>query len=311
MRPSEVVRPAGPKASPRSVLRFFAGGRGRVLDLLTDIARRYPRVACFRLFGETAYLVSEPELIREVLVVQGRALKKGRGLEQASRLLGNGLLTSEGEDHREQRKLIQPAFHGERVRAYAEQMASAAEGVEWADGARIDLAAEMAGLTLDVVGRTLFGVDLTGSAADVRTALTEFLEAFNQVAGPGGGLLLRVRPGLRKRLDEAQATLDRVVYELIASRRERLAAGIPGDDLVSLLLPTGMSDAELRDQAPLLTPLLPKGTPQSRSAPTMTGPSPGLWWRKRCGSTRRRMSSDAGRSPTSSSMDGPCQRDPW
>ena len=129
-------------------------------------------------------------------------------------------------------------------------MAAAAERVEWADGQRVDLAAEMAKLTLDVVGRTLFGVDLTGSAADVRQALADLLEAFGQVAGPGGGLLLRVRPRLRKRLEEAQAKLDDVVYALIESRREASAAGdAPGGDLLSLLLPTGMSDTELRDQA--------------------------------------------------------------
>jgi cytochrome P450 len=252
MRPSAIARPPrppGPKLSPVGVVRLFASGSGRVLDLLTGIADGYPRVACIRVFGETAYLVSDPDLVREVLVIQGRSLKKGRGLEQASRLLGNGLLTSEGDEHREQRKLIQPAFHGERVRTYAEQMAAAAERVEWADGEVVDLAAEMARLTLDVVGRTLFGVDLTGSAADVRTALTDFLEAFGQVAGPGGNLVLRVRPGLRAKLDAAQAKLDRVVYELIASRRESYARGISGDDLVSLLLPTGMSDTELRDQA--------------------------------------------------------------
>jgi cytochrome P450 len=218
-------RPPGPKLSPVSVIRLFTSGRGRVLDLLTGIADRYPRVACIRVFGETAYLVSDPDLVREVLVVQGRSLKKGRGLEQASRLLGNGLLTSEGDVHREQRKRVQPAFHGERVRTYAEQMAAAAEQVEWADGSTVDLAAEMARLTLDVVGRTLFGVDLTGSAADVRTALAEFLEAFGQVAGPGGNLVLRVRPGLRARLTAAQAKLDRVVYELIASRREAYTRG--------------------------------------------------------------------------------------
>jgi cytochrome P450 len=237
-------RPPGPRLSPLSLVRLFASGPGRVLDLLTGIARDYPRVACVKLLGETAYLVSDPDLVREVLVVQGRALKKGRGLEQASRLLGNGLLTSEGAEHRQQRKLIQPIFHSERVRTYAEQMAAAAERVEWPDGATVDLATELAALTLDVVGRTLFGVDLTGSAADVRTALTEFLEAFGQVAGPGGELVLRLRPGLRKRLEAAEGKLDRVVYELIAARRENA-----GEDLVSLLLPTGMSDTELRDQA--------------------------------------------------------------
>jgi cytochrome P450 len=230
--------------TPVGVVRLFTGGSGRVLELLSGIAERYPRVACVRILGETAYLVTEPELIREVLVVQGRALKKGRGLEQASRLLGSGLLTSEGEEHRRQRKLLQPAFHAERVRAYAGEMAAAAERVSWPDGAQVDLAGELGGLTLEIVGRTLFGVDLTGAAAGVREALTEFLGAFGQVAGPGGNVILLLRPRLRRRLDAAQQKLDHLVYQIIASRRQA-----PGDDLVSMLLPTGMGDTELRDQA--------------------------------------------------------------
>jgi cytochrome P450 len=230
--------------TPLGVIRLCSGGSGRVLDLLSGVAERYPRVACMRILGETAYLVTEPELVREVLVVHGRTLKKGRGLEQASRLLGTGLLTSEGDEHRRQRKLLQPAFHAERVLAYASEMAAAAERVSWPDGAQVDLAIELGALTLEIVGRTLFGVDLTGSAADVRDALTDFLGAFGQVAGPGGNVILLLRPGLRRRLAAAQQQLDHLVYGIIASRRRA-----PGDDLVSMLLPTGMGDTELRDQA--------------------------------------------------------------
>ncbi len=92
-------------------------------------ARDHPRLASLRLFGESVYVVSHPGLIQEVLVVQGRATKKGRSLERAARLLGEGLLTSAGEVHRRPRALLRPAFHTARIKAYAEAMVEVARPV--------------------------------------------------------------------------------------------------------------------------------------------------------------------------------------
>ena len=87
----------------------------RTTDFLERAVRQAPELAHFRLGLEHAYLVGTPELVRELFGPLGRVTAKGRGLEQARRLLGEGLLTSEGELHRRQRRLVQPAFHAGRV----------------------------------------------------------------------------------------------------------------------------------------------------------------------------------------------------
>src|SRR6187200_2784423 len=93
--------------------------RRRPHELLEETARRFPRVA--ELGGRGAlqgYLISDPEIVRSVVVGQAHRLRKGRGLQRARTLLGDGLLTSEGEVWRRQRRLIQPVFHREVVNGY-------------------------------------------------------------------------------------------------------------------------------------------------------------------------------------------------
>ena len=149
-----LTRPPGPQLGPVELARLLR--RRQMTELLERAARRSPEVAHFRLGFEHAYLVSTPELVRELFGPLGRVTAKGRGLEQARLLLGDGLLTSEGELHRRQRRLVQPAFHASRVAAYAEVMRAEAaalpERAGWVEGAVRDLAADMADLTLRIVG---------------------------------------------------------------------------------------------------------------------------------------------------------------
>jgi cytochrome P450 len=209
-------------------------------------------LAHFRLGWEHAYLLGTPELIRELFLRQGRATAKGRGLEQARAVLGQGLLTSEGDLHRRQRRLIQPAFHETRIRRYAEQMRSAAESAAggWRDGAVHDVATEMAALTLRIVGRTLFDADLTADSTRVAGALTAFLSGTQRAMLPGGPLLNRLPLPSSRRLAAAGAELDAVVYRLIAEHR---AAGDRGDVLSMLLAArdddgSAMPDRQVRDE---------------------------------------------------------------
>src|SRR5688572_3059855 len=112
--------PPGPRATLRNVLLY---GPGRdPLGFFTGLARRYGDAVHVRMAGEHVVLLSHPDDIRDVLVTNQRSFIKGRGLERARRLLGEGLLTSEGAAHLRQRRLIQPAFHRERLESYAESM---------------------------------------------------------------------------------------------------------------------------------------------------------------------------------------------
>src|SRR5580765_4934370 len=108
--------------------------------------------------GEQVYFISDPDLIRDVLVTHQRNFIKGRGLQRAKRLLGEGLLTSEGAVHVRRRRLMQPAFHRDRIASYATIMTGYADRIRnsWSDGATLDVAQEMMRLTLGIVGKTLF-----------------------------------------------------------------------------------------------------------------------------------------------------------
>src|ERR1700732_5019185 len=109
------VAPApGPKLSFIASLIYRPGG-GNPLDFFTTLARTYGDVSSYKMGGEQLFLVNEPQLIRDVLVTHSRNFTKSRGLERSKRLLGQGLLTSEGATHLRQRRLMQPAFPRGRV----------------------------------------------------------------------------------------------------------------------------------------------------------------------------------------------------
>src|ERR671936_1955431 len=110
----------GPKTLwPGGHLFYF---RRDPLDLLTRLAREYGDVVQFRAGAQRVFLLNHPDHVRDVLVTHHARFHKGRALQRAKRLLGEGLLTSEGEFHRRQRRLAQPAFHRQRVASYGSPM---------------------------------------------------------------------------------------------------------------------------------------------------------------------------------------------
>ena len=245
-----VRRPPGPTMSTRATIRSIR--RHGPTGLLEDVQRQYPRIAYFRFGTEHAYLLSEPDLTRLLLVDSARATAKGRGLERAREVLGNGLLTSEGETHRRQRRLVQPAFHGTRIAGYAEVMAEEAHALSatWRPGQVVDMPAEMSRLTLRIVARSLFGTDFSEQdIALVADSLTAFLGSFLSRMMPIGALLGRLPTAHNRSLHTALDQLDRLVYRLIAAHR---ASGDTGDLLSMLLLSPeheqGMSDQQVRDE---------------------------------------------------------------
>ena len=229
-----VERPPGLQLGRLELLRLLRSRQlTSYLDRATEIA---PELAHFRIGREHAYLVGTPELVRELFGPLGRVGRKGRGLEQSRVLLGDGLLTSEGDLHRRQRRLIQPAFHASRIESYARSMRTAAaelpDRAGWADGAVRDVAADMAALTLRIVGETLFAADLTDDSTAVSGALAELLGRFQRVMVPGGALLNRLPLPSTRVLMSAIAELDTVVARLIAEQR----AGLGDDGTVLAML---------------------------------------------------------------------------
>ncbi len=225
------------------------------LTLLKGLAREYGDVARFKAGPQSVYLLSHPDYVRDVLVTNNARFKKGRALQRAKRLLGEGLLTSEGEFHRRQRRLAQPAFHKQRVAAYGRVMVEYAEGVSarWRDRQELDISEEMMRLTLAVVGKTLFDAEVESDADEVGAALTEVMNLFGYLMLPFSELLEKLPLPPRRRFLRARARLDAVIYRIIEERRRE---GRDRGDLLSTLLDavdeegdgTGMTNEQLRDE---------------------------------------------------------------
>jgi cytochrome P450 len=201
------------------------------------------------------FLVNNPEYVREVLVTQQNNFTKSRALQRARVLLGEGLLTSEGEFHLRQRRLVQPAFHRPRLVGYSRVMTDYAVRTRdrWRAGESIDVASEMMRLTLAVVGKTLFSADVENEAGEIGEALTTVLHMFNLLMMPFSEYLEKLPLPSIRRFEKARARLDRTIYGLIAERRE---SGEDKGDLLSMMLLArdedgsgGMSDQQVRDEA--------------------------------------------------------------
>jgi len=253
---SHLTRTAHVPGPERRVSALNALRMGR--DPLAFLAAltAYGDIARVSLGPETLYLFNHPDLVRDVLVTNHRNFHKGRGLERAKNLLGTGLLTSEGEFHLRQRRLVQPAFHRQRVAAYGVTMAAhaAARRDRWRSHAVIDAHREMMALTLGIVGKTLFGSDVEHEAAAIAAALATTFESFNfGFFLPFGELLDRLPLPATLRFRKARSRLDATIYRMIADRR---ASGDDRGDLLSMLLVAqdsegdggGMSDLQLRDE---------------------------------------------------------------
>lgn len=181
-----------PTAAEKSPRRFPPGPRGLPLvgvvplfrsdpaGFLAGLARDYGDIVHFRLMRRHAFLFNHPDLVREVLVTQQANFVKSRILQRSKLLLGEGLLTSEGDHHFRQRRLAQPAFHRDRLREYGSIMVDyAARGCSrWSAGQTLDMQAEMMRLTLAIVTRALFSADAEGDAAAVGRAMTEIIDLF-------------------------------------------------------------------------------------------------------------------------------------
>jgi len=245
--------PPGPRARwPGQFAVAMARDR---LGTIAALARDHGDVACLRVLGRPVVLLSHPDHVRDVLVTHNRLFVKGRGLEQARRLLGNGLLTSEGEFHLRQRRLAQPAFHRERIAGYADTMVAYAArvGSQWRDGETLDVGAAMMRLTLAIAGKTLFDADVEAEAQELGAAITTAIGAFEFALLPFSERLERLPLTPLRRFQQARDRLDRTIFRLIAERR-----GDARDrgDLLSMLIAARdaehddgrMTDEQLRDE---------------------------------------------------------------
>ncbi len=257
---------SGPAARDAAVLP--GGGRllGHALEFgrdplaLLQRAREDGDVVRLRFGPFRVYVLNSPDAIRQALVSQARNLEKGLSFGRAKRLIGNGLVMSEGEDHRRQRRLMQPAFHRAQIARYLTTMRDVAVPRigAWPDGGTLAFDREMRSITLTVLTRTLLSADISSEAIDeierlLRVLLSELLARGITANIPGLGW---VPTRSNRRFAVSKRRLDAMLAGIIDGYR---TAGADHDDLISILMharddETGasMTSKQLRDEATTL-----------------------------------------------------------
>lgn len=252
MSPSRAPLPPGPRALP--VLGALVDYAKDPLAFIERCVREYGDVAYVEFLGQPTYVLQRPEHIEYVLVTRHRHYIKDRFQLRilGGRLLGNGLLTSEGDVWLRQRRLLQPAFHRQRLAAYGKVMAAQARRhfASWRDGEVRDVYADMMRLTLGIVIKCLFDLEMEGEEEAVGPALARVMEHFVKAQSLLFPDWLPTPENLGYRA--AVERLNAFVSGLIQRRRE--AGGDAGEDLLSLLLHVQdeeggrMSDPQIRDE---------------------------------------------------------------
>lgn len=242
--------PPGPKGSwLMGTLSAFQQDR---LGYMTQLAEEYGDLAMVRFANVPILFINHPDLIEEVLVKQHRHFIKSRALRRSKPLLGEGLLTSEGDFWRRQRRLSQPAFHMRRIEAYSEAMVRYAEQAvsTWQVGEVRDLHNDMMHITLQIVSKTLFDHEVVDEADTVGAALTVALREWVRRAEQPPILDFLPSPKSSP-WSQAIRQLDEIVYAIINQRR---SSGDDRGDLLSMLLQaqdddgSSMTDKQLRDE---------------------------------------------------------------
>ncbi len=250
------TRPPGPPPAGNifQVMRLVNKLNADSLGTFAEWSSEYGDIFALSIMNMQQWIVTHPDLIHQILVTDASKFIKDaaysdekRGL---ARFLGNGLLTSDGEFWKRQRKLVAPSLHTRRIEAYAQTMVDYTLKMldGWQDKARLDISQEMSALTMQIVAKTLFNANVVEDIAAVNSSMATLQKA----SGDMTLLPEWVPTPIKYRSRQAVSVLDRIVYGFINERR---ASGEDKGDLLSMLLlaqdddGNGMSDKQARDEA--------------------------------------------------------------
>jgi cytochrome P450 len=247
-----MLTPPGPRS--RIPFRYLRTLQRDPIPFFTQLAEEYGDASQFHVGPQQIFFFNHPDLIRELLVTQHRVFHKSRVLQRSKIIFGEGLLTSEEEVHRRQRRLVQPAFHRERIGLYAEVMIERSSKLTWRDGEVLDVHQEMMRLTLSIVAKTLFDAEVDQEADEIGAALGSLVDLFPTLMNPIANLLRKLPLPQTMKFRRSLQRLDKTVYGIIDERRK---SGEDRGDLLSMLLMAvdeegdggGMTDQQLRDEA--------------------------------------------------------------
>jgi cytochrome P450 len=247
--------PPGPPPANNllAILRTIWTFRGNTIEVFRKLQDQYGDTYMFQFGDDHSFMTSHPDLIHEILVTKASSFHKDRDLKNRkyglSRFLGNGLLISDGEFWKRQRRLAAPGLHAKRIEAYAQTMVDYTLNMldGWSDGARLDVSHEMTALTMKIVAKSLFDADVSGIVEQVGEAL----KVVQSIAGPPPLIPTWIpTPGeLSKR--QTRRDLDKIIYGIVADWRKH---GEDKGDLLSMLLLAEdedgrhMTDEQARDE---------------------------------------------------------------
>jgi cytochrome P450 len=214
------------------------------LARMTEWARQYGDIFYYRVFARHVYFLNHPDLIKYVLATNPRNFIKGDAIRFNRRIFGNGLVANEGESWAQHRRILQPSFTHARVQSYADQMVNSTERLvgRWKDGEARNIHDDMIQLTLEIVAKSLFSVEIAPQKDRFSTALDTLMQL-------SSGARMLVPPILRLfpapgnlRILLATRELDRIVNSMIDQRR----AADPGShsDVLDTLLQSRYQDGE-------------------------------------------------------------------
>jgi cytochrome P450 len=244
--------PPGPKGT------LLGGSLGdfnaQRIDFFLKVAREYGDIASFRFGPRRMFLVSHPDLVEQVLVTDAKHYIKHFGARMYKPVLGNGLVTSEGDFWLRQRRLSQPAFLKARVHSYAPVMTDITRAMlaKWRPGEHVDIHYEFSTLTSAIALKTLFGLDDAGDREEFVESLRLTFDLLSERLSDLFKMPMWLPTPRNVRTKRAISKLYRVVDGFIAQGRLRKE---PGDDLLSRLVSaqdddgTRMTDTQLREEA--------------------------------------------------------------
>src|SRR6266487_2876195 len=225
--------PPGPQ--PRPVVGNILQFRKGQLAFVTSLQREYGKASTFY-FGSTPMVMfTTPEAVRYVLVEHARDFTIREITQGLQRLLGDGLLTTDGDFHRQQRRLMLPAFHRKRVESYCDVMVAYTERMlqRWQPGRQVNIAAEMHRLTLEIVANALFNVDISQESTVLGKAFNDVREFPNRRRFSFRSWRINLPFTAYGRFVRGKAMLDKTVYDISAQRR---STGEDAGDVISMLL---------------------------------------------------------------------------
>jgi cytochrome P450 len=237
-------------------LLWFAWRRFRPANpilLFQHLTQEYGDIAHYKIGWNHIVFLNHPDYIREVLVVQNDNFVKERTVRRSKMLLGKGMITAEGAEHRQQRQVAQPAFHRQRIPEYAAAMVREAVRMRdsWRHCEERDIYLDMMHLTLKVVAETLFAIELREEVHELADAINRIMGLYNfLVMLPVAEWLVHVRPPGLAAFVRARKRIDAVVHRMIESHRQYHSDGSCLLDLMLAATPehTPASEKSLRDQ---------------------------------------------------------------